>query len=90
MVPQAPPPSIVLPVKPLTHQEFAKIFQPLPGNYQVVLIHPGSRQPVQVSFTLPPGNPRVRVHHRDLVFDYGRHEVEIRFALHGKVRVISR
>jgi len=88
--PPLPPPSVVVPLKPLTHREFAKIFRPIPGNYQVVLIHPGSGAPVNVSFTLPPGNPRVRVHPRELVFDYGRHEVEIRFAIHGKVKVITR
>ncbi len=85
-----PPPAVVLPTKPLTHAEFARIFQPLPGTYSVVLVHPGSGAPVPVTFTLPAGNPRVRVLHRNLIFDYGRHEVDIRFAIHGKVKVIAR
>jgi hypothetical protein len=86
-----PPAVIVTPAPPLTHQEFARIFKPLPGKYEVVLIHPGSKRPVNVCFTLPDGCPRVRVHHRELVFDYGRHhEVCIRFALGGRVRVINR
>jgi hypothetical protein len=86
-----PAPIIVTPAPPLTHQEFARIFKPLPGKYEVVLIHPGSKRPVNVCFTLPDGCPRVRVHHRELVFDYGRHhEVCIRFALGGRVRVVNR
>jgi hypothetical protein len=88
--PPPQPPVVVLPTRPLTHQEFANVFQPLPGTYTVALIHPGSRAPVNVTFTLPPGVPRVRVLHRALVFDYGRHEVEIHFAIHGKVRVTTR
>ena len=72
-------------------QEFARIFKPLPGKYEVVLIHPGNKRPVNVCFTLPDGCPRVIVHHRELVFDYGRHhEVAIRFALGGRVRVVTR
>ncbi len=87
----APPPVVLTPAPPMTHQEFARIFKPAPGNYEVVLIHPGSKRPVNVCFTLPPGCPRVRVRHRELVFDYGHHhEVCIRFALGGRVRVINR
>ncbi len=74
----------------MTHQEFARIFKPAPGRYEVTLIHPGSKNPVPVSFTLPDGAPQVRVYRRELVFDYGRHEVEIRFAIGGRVRVTSR
>jgi hypothetical protein len=87
----APAPVVLTPAPPMTHQEFARIFKPLPGKYEVVLIHPGSKRPVNVCFTLPDGCPRVVVHHRELVFDYGRHhEVAIRFALGGRVRVITR
>jgi hypothetical protein len=86
-----PAPVVVTPAPPLTHQEFARIFKPLPGKYEVVFIHPGSRRPVNVCFTLPDGCPRVLVRHRELVFDYGRHhEVVIRFALGGRVRVVTR
>ena len=85
------PPVVVTPAPPMTHQEFARIFKPAPGNYEVVLIHPGSKRPVNVCFWLPPGCPRVRVRHRELVFDYGHHhEVCIRFALFGRVRVTNR
>jgi hypothetical protein len=86
----APPPAPVPAARPMTHQEFAKAFQPGPGRYEVVLLHPGSKCPVTVCFTLPPGCPRVIVHKRELVFDYGRHEVEIRFQIGGKVRVRER
>jgi hypothetical protein len=86
-----PAPVVLTPAPPMTHQEFARIFKPLPGKYEVVLLHPGSKRPVNVCFTLPEGCPRVVVHHRELVFDYGRHhEVVIRFALGGRVRVVTR
>ncbi|MCC6419299.1 MAG: hypothetical protein IT429_13780 [Gemmataceae bacterium] len=85
----APAPVVAAPAI-MTHEEFARVFRPLPGRYEVTLIHPGSRRPVPVCFTLPDGCPRVRVHRRELVFDYGRHEVEIRFQLGGRVRVTSR
>ena len=92
VVPAPVPPAVVLtPAPPMTHQEFAHIFKPLPGKYEVTFIHPGSKRPVNVCFTLPDGCPRVRVRHRELVFDYGRHhEVVIRFALGGRVRVVTR
>jgi hypothetical protein len=92
VIPAPVPPAVVLtPAPPMTHQEFARIFKPLPGKYEVTLIHPGSRRPVNVCFTLPDGCPRVRVRHRELAFDYGRHhEVVIRFALGGRVRVVTR
>src|SRR5262245_58801946 len=80
-VPAAPP-------RALTVEEFAAAFQPAPGNHEVTLLHPRTGQPVTVQFTLPPGVPKkVRVSRRDLEFDYGRHEVDIRFLLRGRVRV---
>jgi hypothetical protein len=43
---------------------------------------------VTVQFTLPPGVPKkVRASRRELEFDYGRHEVDIRFLVRGRVRV---
>jgi hypothetical protein len=76
------------PVRALTVEEFAAAFQPVPGNHEVTLVHPRTGQPVTVQFTLPPGVPKkVRVSRRDLEFDYGRHEVDIRFLLRGRVRV---
>jgi len=88
---QLPPPVTVVPiVKPITHQVFADCFKPAPGDYEIVFIHPGSCCPVKVCFTLPCGCPKVRVHKRELVFDYGREEVVIRFQLFGKVKVSYR
>lgn len=86
VVPLPAPAPVVVPV--LTHREFARMFQPLPGTYEVVLLHPVTCCPVKVCFTLPPGCPKkVRVERRELEFDYGRHEVEIRFVHNGTVRV---
>ncbi len=86
-----PPPALLAtpaPIRPLTHAEFARVFQPIPGHHQVVLLHPFTKCPVQVCFTLPPGCPKkVRVDRGELEFDYGRREIEIRFARNGTVRV---
>jgi hypothetical protein len=75
-------------VRPLTVEEFAASFQPVSGTHEVTLVHPRTGQPVTVQFTLPAGAPKkVRVSRRELEFDYGRHEVDIRFLLRGRVRV---
>jgi hypothetical protein len=77
--------------RPLTHREFAATFKPAPGTYDVVLLHPVTNRPVQVSFTLPPGQPRaVRTWPRQLNFDYGsRRDVGIRFLADGRVQVTN-
>lgn len=86
-IPQPAPPSGA--IRPLTLQEFAASFQPGPGNYEVLLVHSRTGCPVQVGFTLPCGCPRkVRVSRHQIVFDYGRETVMIRFGLCGKVRVL--
>jgi hypothetical protein len=80
-----------VPVRALTLDEFARSFQPLPGRYEVVLVHPLTGCPVNVCFALPPGCPKkVRVHRRQLEFDYGRHDVVIHFERNGDVRVKQR
>jgi hypothetical protein len=78
---------VVIPSRPMTHYEFARAFVPLPGTYEVVLLHSRCCEPVRVCFTLPPGCVCVRAERHALVFDYGRREVVVRFALCGKVRV---
>jgi hypothetical protein len=89
VLPAPTPLPVPTPLRPPTHAEFARHFQPLPGNYEVVLLHPFTHCPVQVCFTLPPGCPKkVRVERRELEFDYGRCEVEIRFYRNGSVRVM--
>ncbi|MGH7174534.1 MAG: hypothetical protein ACRELG_30065, partial [Gemmataceae bacterium] len=45
VIPDLPPPAIV-PVRPLTIDEFAASFKPLPGRYEVLLIHPKTCCPV--------------------------------------------
>jgi hypothetical protein len=88
-----PPPPEPLPVvvRPVTVAEFASSFRPAPGTYEAVLIHPMTRAPVKVRFTLPAGVPKkVRARRRELVFDYGRHWVKLRFVRDGGVRVMSR
>jgi hypothetical protein len=89
MVPPAAPVVVPVPVvvRPLTFAEFASVFRPIPGTHEVLLIHPGSGRVAAVRFTLPPGCPKVRVHKREIEFDYGRCQVEIRGALFGKFKV---
>jgi hypothetical protein len=82
-----PVPAVVTPILP---RDFAKSFRPAPGNYEVTFLHPINRKPVTVDFSLPPGNPRVSYCCNSLRFDYGRHDVEIRFQLGGRVRVTQR
>jgi hypothetical protein len=90
-----PPPVVVAPVPqpaaktPITPQDFARTFQPTAGSHEVVFIHPRTRLAVMVVFDLPAGTPRVSYNANSLVFDYGRHEVEIRFAIGGRVRVVQ-
>jgi hypothetical protein len=85
-----PPPQPV--IAPIVPRDFAKAFRPgpEPAKYEVLFLHPVSRQPVNVCFDLPPGCPRVSYCCNSLVFDYGRHEVEIRFKLGGRVAVTQR
>jgi len=85
----SPPPPAVLPVRPLTVEEFAASFKPLPGKYEVLLVHPKTCCPVKVCFTLPPGCLRqMRVSKHKIVFDYKcQHDVVIRFLPFGKVWV---
>lgn len=82
----APPPGPAF-VRPLTVDEFARIFQPIPGRHEVVLLHTRKKCPVKVCFDLPPGCPKVKVHRHSIEFDYGKCEVAIRFKLFGKVHV---
>ena len=71
-----------------TLDEFAASFKPAPGKYEVVILHPVTCEPVKVCFCLPEGCPKkVKVHNREIDFDYGRSEVSIRFIRDGRVRV---
>jgi hypothetical protein len=86
-LPDVPPPLI----RPMTMAEFAKVFQAAPGQYEVLLVNPVTHAPAKVCFELPPGCPKkVRVFKRQMVFDYGRRDVVIRFDCHGAVRVTYR
>src|SRR4051812_14738073 len=82
-LPSSPPAE----VRPMTVAEFAAHFKPAPGTYEVLLIHPGSGCAVPVQFTLPCGCPKVRVHRRQIDFDYGRDDVSIRSQICNKVKV---
>lgn len=84
-----PAPPAIVPVRPLTVNEFAASFQPLPGRYEVLLIHPKTGCPVKVCFTLKPGCIRkMRATSHKIEFVYaGKCDVVIRFLHCGKVWV---
>ena len=88
VVPELMPPTIV-PIRPMTVSEFVSTFKPLPGKYEVLLIHPKTCCPVKVCFTLPPGCLcKVRATGHKIVFDYKcQRDVVIRFLCCGKVWV---
>ena len=88
-VPDLPPPPAALPLRPLAISEFLATFKPLPGKYEVLLIHPKTGCPVKVCFALPPGCIRnVRFTGHRIVFDYKcQCDVVIRFLHNGKVWV---
>jgi hypothetical protein len=90
--PVPPAPGAAVAARAPTLNEFAASFKPAPGTYTVVLLNPITNNAVNVTFTLPPGNPRVRVFPRRLEFDYGsrRESVEIRFDRKDRVNVQSR
>jgi hypothetical protein len=88
------PPPATPPVAPapaaLSVAEFARVFQPLPGNYEVTLIHPRTGCPVTVNFSLPAGYcvTKVKATRHSLRFDIDhRRDVVIEFRLNGKVDV---
>jgi hypothetical protein len=86
----APPPAAPAPV--LSVQEFASSFKALPegGNYEVMLKHPFTGEPVPVRFTLPKGTPKkVTAGKLRLEFRYGLFKtVVVRFYRDGKVKVL--
>jgi hypothetical protein len=100
VVPPDPVPEVVPPPRPgraggfaapaaryPTLAEFAGSFRPLPGTYEVTLIHPRTCCPVTICFTLPHGCPKVKVNRDELRFDYGRYEVDIEFKKKGRVKI---
>lgn len=88
-IPALPPAPAVLPIQPMTVSDFVATFKPLPGKYEVLLIHPKTGCPVKVCFVLPPGCLRnVRCTGHRIVFDYKcQCDVVIRFLHNGKVWV---
>jgi hypothetical protein len=89
-----PPPTMLNPpvaIAVLTPEQFAQTFHPSPagGNYEVVLLHPRTCQPVKVCFGLPSGCPKRIVFRGDqLVIRYGLCKaVFITFCRNGTVAV---
>jgi len=76
--------------KPMTVEQFATHFDPKPGRYEVVLLHPKTCCPVKVCFELPCGCPcKVRWTRHVLEFDYPKAYVRIRFYHDGDVKVLT-
>ena len=67
---------------------FARDFHPCPGKHHIAIVHPVTKQPVEVCFTLPECKLRdLDVCRRHIGFDYGKHEVRIEFKRDGTVCV---
>jgi hypothetical protein len=82
-----PPPAGPVVVQAMSHRDFACAFKPMEGTHKVWLIHPYTCCPVEVCFTLPCGCPKVKSNRHEIVFDYGKNKVEIRFYRCGDVEV---
>lgn len=79
---------VLVPAPAIPASEFAKSFTPAEGKYQVTLIHPKTCCPVPVCFELPCGCPKKVTCTKHVIrFDYGKHEVTIRFKHDGTVTV---
>jgi len=71
-----------------TLQQFASAFVPVEGKYEAVFLHPSTRQPVRVWFTLPRGPWQVFATSKAVVFlspRFGR--VQLYFKGNGRVVV---
>jgi hypothetical protein len=90
-VPVAVPQPVFVPQPPaaISLGDFSRFFTPTPGKHHVWVIHPVTRQPVEVCFTLPPGQLKeFKVDRREIRFEFrGGYEVEIEFRHNGTVRV---
>ncbi|MBM3982446.1 MAG: hypothetical protein FJ304_19690 [Planctomycetes bacterium] len=73
----------------VTLSEFSRFFTPTPGRHSVWVVHPVTRQAVQVNFTLPGGRlQEFEVDRRTIRFEFrGGQRVEIDFRTNGTVRV---
>ncbi|HMP59870.1 MAG TPA: hypothetical protein PKD86_10990 [Gemmatales bacterium] len=88
----APAPAAAAPVAiPVpTHIEFARCFQPIPGEHRAVMLHPYTCCPIEVCFRLPcePCARRVRADRNDIEITYGLiRAVKIQFNRDGTYRV---
>jgi hypothetical protein len=92
-VPVYTPTYPVVPVRPVAPQavtlsEFSRFFTPTPGKHDMWIVHPVTRQPVLVCFTLPNGRLRdFEVDRRSIRFEFSRGDVEIEFRNTGTVNV---
>lgn len=69
---------------------FARDFRPCPGRHHILIIHPVTKQPVEVCFSLPDRKLKeVEVNRREVEFKYGLgfHKVELDFRRDGTVKV---
>ncbi|VTS00166.1 unnamed protein product [Gemmata massiliana] len=90
-----PVPVVVNPVVPapvgpraVTLSEFSRFFTPTPGQHDVWIIHPVTRQPVRVCFALPNGKLRdFEVDRRSIRFEFRNGVVDIEFRNNGTVDV---
>ncbi len=96
--PHHTPPVVVVVESPVVQPQipvycydtFARDFRPCPGKHHIAIIHPVTKCPVEVCFTLPDRKLKeVEVHRREIEFKYGLgfHKVELEFKRDGTVKV---
>ena len=88
----APLPPVAAPAADVSVSDFVASFRPLPGKYEVTLIHPKTGCPVPVCFTLPAcSSPcQVTCTKNAVRFDYGKSLVVMRFRHNGTITVHDR
>ena len=92
---EVPPPETPRDASPaprsLSLADFAKGFEALAGTHEITIMHPVTKQPVNVRFTLPAeALRRVHVGRHEIEFKYKNSEVRIRFKHDGTVKVEDR
>jgi hypothetical protein len=84
-------PVVVQPQIPVyCYDTFARDFRPCPGRHHIAIIHPVTKCPVEVCFTLPDRKLKeVEVNRREIEFKYGLgfRQVELEFKRDGSVKV---
>ncbi len=81
-----PPPTTIVPTSPppMTVEQFGASFIPTPGVHQATIIHPCTKKPIDVVFSLPElPLKKTRVSKCRITYDYGKTQVVLIFRIIG-------